>query len=113
MRTYDIIDIGVNFPYYLVARTDFRIPPFAGYDHVYEGIHRKYGKLDVDWESVPRVRDAWWDWLWRVGYNGPYESVEQDRIIGKAFYDNRRVLAERSFEEFVEASLSDLRWSGS
>jgi hypothetical protein len=77
LNVHHYVDVGVNFPYYVLARTDFRIPPFAGYDHAYEEIHRKYGKVDVDWESVPRVRDAWWDWWWRAGCNGPYESVEQ------------------------------------
>jgi hypothetical protein len=77
LNVHHYVDVGVNFPYYVLARTDFRIPPFAGYDHAYEEIHRKYGKVDVDWESVPRVRDAWWDWWWRASCNGPYESVEQ------------------------------------
>ncbi len=77
LNVHHYIDVGMNFPYYVLARTDLRIPPFAEYDPAYKEIRGKYGKIDVDWESVPRVNEAWWDWLWRVGNNGPYESVEQ------------------------------------
>jgi hypothetical protein len=71
------VDVGVNFPYYVLARTNLRISPFAGRDKAYAEIHKRYGEFDVDWDSVPRIGDVWWDWLWRVGFNGPYESVQQ------------------------------------
>lgn len=77
ITVHHYVDIGLNFPYYVLARTDLRIGPFAKYDNAYAQIHRKYGKIDVDWNSVPRVGDVWWDWLWPVSANGPYESAEQ------------------------------------
>jgi len=77
ITVHHYVDVGVNFPYYVLARSNLRIGPFARRDEAYAEIHQKYGKTDVDWDSVPRIADVWWDWLWRVGFNGPYESVQQ------------------------------------
>lgn len=71
------VDIGMNFPYYILARTNLRIPPFATHDSAYAEIHQKYGKFDTDWNSVTSIGDAWWNWLWGIFFNGPYESAQQ------------------------------------
>jgi hypothetical protein len=77
ITVHHYVDVGVNFPYYVLARTDLRIGPFAGHDRAYAEIHQKYGRIDMDWESVPRIGDVWRGWLWRVGSSGPYESARQ------------------------------------
>ena len=61
-------------------------------------------------ENMNFVLDAWF----HHGVDFEFQQVqsyrrrEEDRIIARAFCDNRQTLASSSFEEFVEASLKQL-----
>ena len=61
-------------------------------------------------ENLNFVLDAWFHH--GIGFEfrhvQSFRRREEDKVIAKAFCDNRQILADGSFEEFVEASLKEL-----